>query len=234
MWERTLQDLIRSLRANKNDECKPTSLAMDEIRRDIKSKDMELKVGVVMKLAYGWNPRLLPRKHGEAVELRHSDRLGCAKNDQWSYHVSYEVRARGMGLIAATLRCYFEPQKVYAAFVRLLDTYSMHAIFYPGPDLFIAMAVAIVWVYRGMSFQFLQRYLTFPIAYYIDHITSGSANVKTALSLLSSFFVPEDDDALLSWIEQMLGDKKLRSQIAQWRQDWVQLVASGRDGDALS
>jgi hypothetical protein len=75
--------------------------------------------------------------------------------------------------------------------------------------------------------------LTLPITYYIDHITSGSANFETALSLLSSFFVPEDDDALLSWIEQMLGDKKLRSQIAQWRQDWVQLVASGRDGDAL-
>jgi hypothetical protein len=49
--------------------------------------------------------------------------------------------------------------------------------------------------------------LTFLIAYHIDHITSGSANFKTALSLLSSFFVPEDDDALLSWIEQMLGDK---------------------------
>jgi hypothetical protein len=28
------------------------SQAMDEIRRDIKSKDMELKAGVVMKLAY--------------------------------------------------------------------------------------------------------------------------------------------------------------------------------------
>ena len=75
--------------------------------------------------------------------------------------------------------------------------------------------------------------LTLSITYYIDHITSGSANFETALSLLSSFFVPEDDDALLSWIEQMLGDKKLRSQIAQWRHDWVQLAASARDGDAL-
>jgi hypothetical protein len=75
--------------------------------------------------------------------------------------------------------------------------------------------------------------LTFPIAYYIDHFTSGSANFETVLSLLSSFLVPEDDDALLSWIEQMLGDQKLRSQIAQWRQDWVQFVVSGWDGDAL-
>jgi USP6 N-terminal-like protein len=124
-----------------------------------------------------------------------------------------------MGPIATTLLCYFEPQKVYAALVRLHDTYNMHAIFSPGfpgllqaiyvqertmeskmpdvysafkkymisfirnqvgitlfansvsfqtqlrlwdayllegPDLFVAMAVAIVWVYRGTSFQFLQ------------------------------------------------------------------------------
>jgi len=31
----------------------------------------------------------------------------------------------------------------------------------------------------------------------------------------------------------MLGDKKLRSQMAQWRQDWTELVASGKDGEAL-
>lgn len=126
-----------------------------------------------------------------------------------------------MGPIAATLLCYFEPQKVYAALVRLHDTYNMHAIFSPGfpgllqaiyvqerimeskmpavysafkkhmisttsyatkwyitlfansvpfqtqlrlwdayllegQDLFVAMAVAIVWVYRGMSLPFLQ------------------------------------------------------------------------------
>jgi AP-3 complex subunit delta-1 len=52
MWERTLQDLIRGLRANKNDESKFIAHAMDEIRREIKTKDMELKAGAVMKLAY--------------------------------------------------------------------------------------------------------------------------------------------------------------------------------------
>ncbi|KAG1781812.1 hypothetical protein EV702DRAFT_1073596, partial [Suillus placidus] len=157
---------------------------------------------------------------------------------------------QGMGPIAATLLCYFEPEKVYAALSRLHDTYNMHTIFAPGfpgllqaiymyaafkkhmisttsyatkwyitlfansvpfrrssegEDLFIAVAISIVWVYR-------------------DHITSSSANFETILSLLSSFFVPEDDDSLLSWIERMLGDKKLRSQMAQWRQDWTALV----------
>ncbi|KAH7915689.1 adaptin N terminal region-domain-containing protein [Hygrophoropsis aurantiaca] len=52
MWERTLQDLIRGLRANKNDESKFIAQAMDEIRQEIKSKDMGLKVGAVLKLTY--------------------------------------------------------------------------------------------------------------------------------------------------------------------------------------
>ncbi|KAI5998114.1 adaptin N terminal region-domain-containing protein [Pisolithus albus] len=52
MWERTLQDIIRGLRANKNDEAKFIAQAMDEIRKEVKSKDMELKAGAIMKLTY--------------------------------------------------------------------------------------------------------------------------------------------------------------------------------------
>jgi AP-3 complex subunit delta-1 len=52
MWERTLQDLIRGLRANKKDESKFIANAVDEIRNEIKSKDMELKAGAVLKLTY--------------------------------------------------------------------------------------------------------------------------------------------------------------------------------------
>lgn len=52
MWERTLQDLIRGLRANKQDEAKFVAQAVDEIRREIRSKDMELKAGAVLKLTY--------------------------------------------------------------------------------------------------------------------------------------------------------------------------------------
>ena len=52
MWERTLQDLIRGLRANKKDEAKFIAQAVDEIRQEIKSKDMELKAGAVLKLTY--------------------------------------------------------------------------------------------------------------------------------------------------------------------------------------
>ena len=52
MWERTLQDLIRGLRSNKKDEAKFISQAIDEIRQEVKSKDMELKAGAVLKLTY--------------------------------------------------------------------------------------------------------------------------------------------------------------------------------------
>ncbi|KAG1720797.1 rab-GTPase-TBC domain-containing protein [Suillus paluster] len=217
---------------------------------------------ILFRTRYGLGQRSL-------FHVLHSFSLQCS---QCGY-------VQGMGPIAATLLCYFEPEKVYAALSRLHDTYNMHSIFSPGfpgllqaiyvqerimeskmpdvyaafkkhmisttsyatkwyitlfansvpfqtqlrlwdayllegEDLFTAVAVAIVWVYR-------------------DHITSSSANFETILSLLSSFFVPEDDDTLLSWIERMLGDKKLRSQMAQWRLDWTELVASGKDGDAL-
>ncbi|KAL0061526.1 AP-3 complex subunit delta [Marasmius tenuissimus] len=52
MWERTLQDLIRGLRSNKKDESKFISKAIEEIRHEIKTDDMELKAGAVMKLTY--------------------------------------------------------------------------------------------------------------------------------------------------------------------------------------
>ncbi|GJE89511.1 AP-3 complex subunit delta [Phanerochaete sordida] len=52
MWERTLQDLIRGLRANKKDEAKFIAQAVEEIRQETRSKDMELKAAAVLKLTY--------------------------------------------------------------------------------------------------------------------------------------------------------------------------------------
>ncbi|KAI0964167.1 hypothetical protein AcW1_001050 [Taiwanofungus camphoratus] len=186
---------------------------------------------------------------------------------------------QGMGPIAATLLCYFEPERAYASLIRLHNSYSMHSIFSPGfpglleaiyvqeriteqmlpavyaafkkhmvsttsyatkwyitlfansvpfqtqlrlwdafllegHDIFVIVAVAIVWVYR-------------------DHITSESANFETVLSLLSSFFVPEDENALLAWIEKVASDKKLRSDMRRWRGDWHRLVAAGQHTQAL-
>ncbi|KAI6048055.1 RabGAP/TBC [Pisolithus marmoratus] len=217
---------------------------------------------ILFRTRYGLGQRSL-------FHVLHSFSLRCS---QCGY-------VQGMGPIAATLLCYFEPERVYAALCRLHDAYSMHTIFSPGfpglleaiyvqerimqskmpdvyaafkkhmisttsyatkwyitlfansvpfqtqlrlwdafllegQDVFVAAAVAVVWVYR-------------------DHITSSSANFETVLSLLSSVFVPQDDDALLFWIEHFLGDKKLRKQMADWRQEWTQLVRSGKDRDIL-
>jgi hypothetical protein len=67
----------------------------------------------------------------------------------------------------------------------------------------------------------------------LDHITSNSANFETVLSLLSSFFVPEDEDVFMSWISNTLGDKKVRGRMARWRRDWQALVVAGKEGTAL-
>ena len=52
MWERTLQDLIRGLRANKSNESRFIAGAIDEIRKEVRSDDMELKAAAVLKLTY--------------------------------------------------------------------------------------------------------------------------------------------------------------------------------------
>ncbi|KAG6896767.1 hypothetical protein C0992_006281 [Termitomyces sp. T32_za158] len=214
-------------------------------------------------------PLLISHSQRSLFHVLHSFSLRCPK-------CGY---VQGMGPIAATLLCYFDPEHVYASLVRLHDAYSLHAVFSPGfpglleviyvqeriteqmmpdvfqafkkhsisttsyatkwyitlfsnsvpfqtqlrlwdafllegYDVFIAVAVAIVWVYR-------------------DQITSSAANFETVLSLLSSFFIPEDEDTLMNWISRMLGDKKLRSNMRKWKADWQALVAAGKDSTAL-
>lgn len=52
MWERNLQDLIRGLRTHKDDEARFISGAIDEIRKEVRIEDMELKAAAVLKLTY--------------------------------------------------------------------------------------------------------------------------------------------------------------------------------------
>jgi len=49
---------------------------------------------------------------------------------------------QGMGPIAATLLCYFEPERVYSALVLIHDSYNLHSVFSPGfPGLLEAIYV---------------------------------------------------------------------------------------------
>ena len=232
---------------------------------------------------------------------------GVTRRQRSLFHVLHSLSLRceecgycqGMGPLAATLLCYFEPERAYASLVRIHDAYNMHAIFSPGfpglleaiyvqerlteqmlpavyaafkkhmvsttsyatkwyitlfansvpfqmqlrlwdafllegHDIFVVVAVAIVWVYRGaLPFSLSGGVADLIRIELADHITSDSANFETVLSLLSSFFVPEDEDALMLWIEKALGDAKIRSDMARWRQDWGRLVASGEQHTAL-
>ena len=110
------------------------------------------------------------------------------------------------------------------------------AFFLEGPDLFIVVAVAIVWVHKGKSPNLPGDRSCGPLHLTeipIDCITSKSASFETILSLLSSFFVPEDDDVLLEWVDKVMDDKKTRASMRQWRADWRQLVVTGQDDKAL-
>lgn len=52
--------LIKALRANKNDEQAVVQRALDETRKEIKSKDVDVKAAAVLKLVYVGPRRVVP------------------------------------------------------------------------------------------------------------------------------------------------------------------------------
>lgn len=66
-----------------------------------------------------------------------------------------------------------------------------------------------------------------------DNIAAPDANFETILSLLSSFFVPADDDAFMRWIQATLALKGLRAKMAGWRREWQELLSRGEAIQAL-
>lgn len=78
---------------------------------------------------------------------------------------------------------------------------------YGGKDALILTSTAIIWVLK-------------------DHITKASADFETILSLLSSFFVPEDEDAFIRWIGKMLKRKDVRAALEKWKADFQNLNRS--------
>lgn len=67
----------------------------------------------------------------------------------------------------------------------------------------------------------------------IDYLSSPHANFETILSLLSSYFVAEDEDAFINWIRTTLESQEIRSAMVDWRRTWGELVTQGRHHDAL-
>jgi hypothetical protein len=53
-----------------------------------------------------------------------------------------------------------------------------------------------------------------------ENLSSREASFETILSLLSSFFVPDDDDGFLRWIHATLALKGIRERMDGWRTEW--------------
>ncbi|WVQ81932.1 hypothetical protein IAT38_004059 [Cryptococcus sp. DSM 104549] len=186
---------------------------------------------------------------------------------------------QGMGPIAATLLCYFDPERAYALLVRLHDVYGMHDIFEPGfPGLLEAFYVQerlMEWMMPDL-YQSFQRNMisssawgtkwyitlfvnTVPFSQQLrlwdvlwlegrdtmiitslailwafrDLLSAPNASFESILSLLSSYFVAEDDDVLVAWIQKVLGNPAVRRKMDGWREEWKGLVASGKSVTAL-
>lgn len=52
MFEKSLTDLIRGIRANKKNEQKYIAACLQEIRNEVKSNDLDVKATAVAKLTY--------------------------------------------------------------------------------------------------------------------------------------------------------------------------------------
>jgi len=66
-----------------------------------------------------------------------------------------------------------------------------------------------------------------------DLLAAPTANFESILSLLSSYFVAEDEDALMRFIRQMLAQPGLRASMDRWREEWAGLVRDGKSATAL-
>lgn len=93
--------------------------------------------------------------------------------------------------------------------LRLWDIY-----FLEGKDILVLMAVAILWVFK-------------------DNLLSSSASFESMLNLLSSFYVVEDEDVLMAWLRKAMSDRRLRREMAGWREEWKELVHAGKEMEAL-
>jgi hypothetical protein len=52
MFERSLQDLIKGMRNSKNDQSAVVAKAIQEIKEEIKSRDVAIKAQAIQKLTY--------------------------------------------------------------------------------------------------------------------------------------------------------------------------------------
>lgn len=100
------------------------------------------------------------------------------------------------------------------------------ALWLEGRDVIVMTSIAILWSFRGRSFACCLVDMS-------DLLSAPNATFESILSLLSSYFVAEDEDAMLRFIRKMLSQPGLRQRMDDWRVEWAKLVAEGKSGSAL-
>jgi len=88
------------------------------------------------------------------------------------------------------------------------------AMFLDGFNVMVMAVLALLWAYRPL-------------------LAAPGATFESILSLLSSYYVPEDEDAMLQWMRKMLWTSGTRERIAFWRREWRGFVERGEEGDKL-
>jgi hypothetical protein len=64
-------------------------------------------------------------------------------------------------------------------------------------------------------------------------LASPNATFETILNCLSSYYVPEDEDALFTWIRKMMHQGDVAERMRAWRMEWLDLVRQHKDGNVL-
>jgi uncharacterized protein YihD (DUF1040 family) len=64
-------------------------------------------------------------------------------------------------------------------------------------------------------------------------LSDKTATFESILSLLSSYFVAEDDDSLMRWVRKMINHDGMKGRMDAWRKEWEVLVRDGKSGDSL-
>lgn len=91
----------------------------------------------------------------------------------------------------------------FSAQLRLWD-----ALLLEGKDLLVIASVSIIWTFRA-------------------RLLSSSATFETILSLLSCYFVVEDEEVWLRWMQKVAKRTEVRESMKKWRKEWKGFVEDG-------
>jgi hypothetical protein len=100
-----------------------------------------------------------------------------------------------------------------------------------GRDAMIITSITILWSFKGASSIPNEENLLMNVL--VDLLSDKTATFESILSLLSSYFVAEDEDAFMRFMRKLLSQQDLRSRMDGWRAEWGRLLREGKSDQAL-